>query len=250
MAFRLDTPYYPIPGAHPEATFGAVVEMLLRTRLKLHLETDGDSYDEDVNTYLAGLLVSYIDPVYLHAVSPVLSQYDIDVFHSVSHSADRYHAYWIYKVNADDLLVSLGLFRPVWQESKVDLERAKRYYSYASEYQRRMYRKATAVGEIQTKLSASAERYLTILSEVRQEYLHFIEREIKTEEMALFTQHLHQMEEELPVKSLLDRFLDAYSGWRKGDRSSESRQRLLQLLEELKQLDPEFPAESFHQEIS
>ena len=72
MSFRLDTPYYQIPGSQPEATFGAIMEMLLKTRLKLHLETNQDLYEEDVNTYLAGLLVSYIDPQYLKAISQTL----------------------------------------------------------------------------------------------------------------------------------------------------------------------------------
>ena len=174
MSFNLDTPYYPIPGAQPEPAFGAIMEILLKTRLKLHLETSREWYDEDVNAYLAGLLVSYINPSYLQAISEVLSEYDIDVFQAVAQAEDRYHAYWIYKVNADDLLVSTGLFRKFEKESKGELVRMKRYYSSASEYQKKMYGKPTAVGEIQTKLADRSERYLAILAGARQDYLHFL----------------------------------------------------------------------------
>ncbi len=243
MSFSLDTPYYQIPGSKPEATFGAIMEILLKTRLKLHLETNRELYDEDVNTYLAGLLVSYIDPQYLQAVSEVLSQYDIDIFQAVTNAEDRYQAYWIYKVNADDLLVSLGLFRRFQQESKGQLLRMKRYYSSASEYQRRIYRKPTAVGEIQTKLAEWTERYLAILDRARQDYLHFVEHRVSTEELDAFHQHLSRLEGVLPLSKIHDEFLDLYSAWLKQPQEPGLRQRLLELLEKLKALDPAFPSE-------
>lgn len=232
MSFNLDTPYYQIPGSQPEATFGAIMEILLKTRLKLHLETNQKLYDEDVNAYLAGLLVSYIDPQYLQAISEVLSQYDVDVFQAVARAEDRYQAYWIYKVNADDLLVSLGLFRKFHQTARGELLRIKRYYSSASSYQKRIYGKPTAVGEIQIKLAEWTERYLTILAGARQDYMHFVEHPVTPDELA----DLHQSE-------IQDEFLDLYSHWLKGSRDSSLRQRLLELLEKLRDLDPAFPVE-------
>ena len=239
MAYFLDTFYYQIPGSQPEATFGAVMEMLLKTRLKLHMDTNHPMYDEDVNAYLAGLLVYYIDPKYFQAVSPVLSHYDIDVYQAVAKAEDRVHVYWIYKVNADDLLVSLGVFHRLWQEEKGELARIKRYYSYASAYQRRIYGKATAVGEIQAKLAECTERYLTILGGVRNDYLHFMES-INPEQMSAFTKDLQELEEELPLRVKRDEFLDAYSSWLRGNRDASLRQRLVRLIEELKQEDPAF----------
>ena len=249
MSFRLDTPYYQIPGSQSEATFGVIMEMLLKTRLKLNLETSREQNDEDVNTYLAGLMVSYIDPKYLRAISVVLSQYDIDIYQAVAQAEDRYHAYWIYKVNADNLLLSLGVFGRLWQESRVELIRMKRYYTCASEYQRRMYGKTTAVAEIQTKLAGGTERYLAILAKARKDYLHLIDQNVKPEELAGFTQNLSQLEQELPAKEIQDKFLDAYSIWLKGSCEPDLRQKLLHLLQELKRLDPGFPADLFLAEI-
>ena len=242
--FRLDTSFYQIPGAHSEATFGAIMEILLKTRLKMHLETNPNLYEEDVNTYLAGLMVSYFDPTYLQAISTVVSDYDMDVYQAVSKSEDRYHMYWIYKVNADDLLLSLGIFHRVKFSPQGEVIRAKRYYSCASEYQRRIYGKSTAVAEIQTKLAGWTERYLALLTEARGDYLHFVEQ-LKPDHLAAMSEHLQQMEKELPMKSKRDELLDAYSLWKAGRQTEEQRQRLLQLTQELKNLDLTFDSEDF-----
>ncbi len=244
----MNTFYYQLPERRSEATFGAIVQMLLNTRLRLHLETHEQMYDEDVNTYLAGLLVSYIDPRYLSAISEVLSQHDIDVFQSADKAAVRYHAYWIYKVNADDLLVSLGIFRGSWQQSQGEVIRMKRYYAAASEYQRRIYGKLTAVGEIQTKLSEGTERYLAILEGTRRDYLHFIER-LPPEELAVLSQSLRQLEEEVPIKAAQDELLDLYSTWLKGSQDPDTRQRLLDLAEQLRRLSPTFQPEAITSKI-
>ena len=153
MALRLDTPYYVIPGSRSEGTFGAILEILLKTRVKLHLDTDEEAYDEDVNAYLGGLLVSYIDPHHLLAISEVLSKYDMDVYQAVVRAQDHVETYRIYKANADDLLVSLGIFHRFWRGEKGEVVRLKRYYDCASECQKRFYRKPIAVGLIQSRIS-------------------------------------------------------------------------------------------------
>ena len=244
MILRPDTPYYPIPGSAPESTFGAIVEILLKVRIKMHLETSKERYEEEVNTYLAGLLVSYIDPKYLTAISEAVSKYDVDIHQAVSQAPqDNVQAYWIYKVNADDLLLSLGVFQRLWSNAQGDVGKLKRYYSCASEYRRRIYGKSTSVGEIHSKLSEETERYLTILSGVRREYLHFVEH-LKAEDLSEFKWALEQFEQELPLKAKRDEFLDAYSAWANSPNDKGLRDHLLMILEELKQLDPKFQPES------
>ncbi len=242
MTFRLDTPYYQIPGSQPEATFGAIMEMLLKTRLKLHLETNRQVYDEDVNTYLAALLVSYIDPRYLASIAELLNRYDLDLYQAVEKSQDRAQAYRIYKVNADDLLVSLGMFRPLWQEERGKLDRMKRYYSSASHYQRRIYGKSTAVGEIQAKLAQGPERYLAILAGTSHDYFHFLEC-VHPQEMLHLVERFKEFERQLPIKKLQDELLDAFSTWLKEPRELALKERVERLAEELKRLDPTFETE-------
>ena len=135
-------------------------------------------------------------------------------------------------MNADDLLVSLGIFRGAWQQSQGEVIRMKRYYAAASEYQRRIYGKTTAVSEIQTKLSEGTERYQAILEGTRRDYLHFVEH-VVPEELANFLQSVRQIEEEAPVKAAQDELLDLYSGWLKGTQDDETHQRLINLSKQL-----------------
>ena len=179
MFFPLSTLYYPLGEPMPEGTFGYMVELLLKSRLKLRLDADR-LYDEDVNAYLAGLLVSYIDPLYLHWIRRILAPYDVDLHEAVlGYCEDRVQSYWIYKVNADDLLMARGVFHSPpapEEEHRGELIRLKRYYSAASQFQRRIYGRLTAVGEVHSKLAGEAERYLAILSTTRRDYLQFVQQ--------------------------------------------------------------------------
>ncbi len=244
---RLNTPYYPIPGSQPEGTFGAILEMLLRARLDLQMDSNIQLYDEDVNAYLGGVLVSYIDPKYLLAISEVLSKYDVDVYQAVVRAGvDRVQTYRIYKINADDLLVSLGIFCRLWQEQKSEVIRIKRYYTCASECQKRIYGKSTAVAEIQAKLAEGTERYLAILSQARKDYLRFMEQ-IGSEQLTDLAQ---RVEREFPIRKKQDELLDAYSAWVKQPEDLEARQRLLRVAEELKQVDPTFQLDTILSQLN
>ena len=189
---RLNTSCAVLPNSRPEAVFGAVLEMLLKARLDLRLDADGRLYEEDVNAYLGGVLVSYIDPRYLQEISEDLSRHDVDVYEAIDRAMpDRTRMYRIYKVNADDLLVSLGIFQPA-PEPRGDLGRIKEYYACASECQRRIYGKPTAVAEIQAKLSEETERYLSVLTQARKDYLHFV-RQVSREELGDFSKRIFSL---------------------------------------------------------
>jgi len=238
--FELSTPYYPIPGSRPEGTFGAIVEMLLKARLQLQLEQNVRQYEEDVNTYLGGVLVSYIDPEYLTAVSEFLSKYDLDVHQLVLRAgADRAQIYWIYKANADDLLLTLGIFRQLGRQPRPEMDRIRRYYQCASECQKRIYGKSTAVAEIQAKLAEDTGRYVSILAQARKEYLHFVQQ-VGADQLKEFSR---QVEQELPVLAKRDELLDAYAAWMRQPADLSVRERLRLLAEELRRMDPEFKPE-------
>ncbi len=189
MSLPLNTPCAILPGLRPEGVFGVVLQMLLKARLDLRLDTDGHLYEEDVNAYLGGVLVSYIDPRFLQGITEVLTKHDVDLHQAIDQAMpDRTRMYRIYKVNADDLLVSVGIFHAM-QEPRADLGRIKEYYACASECQKRIYGKPTAVAEIQTKLSDGAERYLAVLTRTRAEYLRFV-AQVSSEEWADFSQRI------------------------------------------------------------
>ena len=189
MALPLSTPCLGLPGLRPEGVFGVVLQMLLKARLDRKRDPGGRLYEEDVNAYLGGVLVSYIDPQYLQGIHEVLSKYDMDLHQAIDRAGpDRIRMYRIYKVNADDLLVSLGIFHAM-QEPRGDLGRIKEYYACAAECQKRIYGKPTAVAEIQAKLSESAERYLAVLMQTRREYLQFV-AQVSSEEWSDFRKRI------------------------------------------------------------
>ena len=185
---RLSTPCVLIPGPRPEGTFGIILEILLKARIDLRLDDGPHLYEEDVNAYLGGVLVSYIDPQYLSEISQLLSKHDADMHLAIDRvMPDKARVYRIYKANADDLLVSLGIFQP--ELKRADLGRIKEYYACASECQKRIYGKPTAVAEIQAKLSENTEKYLAVLTQARLGYLHFVQQ-ASTEEWADFSQRI------------------------------------------------------------
>lgn len=231
-------PYFNLTKQEAEATFGAIVEILLRSRLRAQLETNKGFYDEDVNTYLAGVLFEYIDPRYCEAIRPVLSHRETDVFLTASREDDPYHLYWVYKVNADDRLLTLGIFHPQREGQAARLAEAKRYYGFAAGYNQRRAGRATAVSDILEKLARWTERYVSILHEARREYLHFVET-LTDDELQALRRDLEQEAQRLPLKATQDEFLDAYSAWQRTS-SPDAKARLLRLVDALQRLDPLF----------
>lgn len=240
---ELKVPYFNLSKREAEATFGAIVEILLKSRLKAHMETNKGFYDEDVNTYLAGVLVEYIDPQYHQAIRRVLSDRDADVFLSATRDDDPYRLYWVYKVNADDRLLDVGIFHPQRDDHETLLAQAKMYYGFAGDSHHRRHGRATAVSDILGKLSRWAERYVTILHEARREYLHFVEA-LTASDLATLQREVDHDAQRQPVKAKHDEFLDAYSVWQRAS-TPETLARLLHVWEELRRLDPMFRGPRF-----
>jgi len=236
MEFRVR--YFNWARQEAEATFGAIVEILLKSRLRVRSEIHQGFYDEDVNTYLAGVLFDYMDPQYQESVRRYLADRDTDVFLCATHEESCYRAYWVYKVNADDRLMDLGIFHPQKEGQGAVLGQMKTYYEFAAGYDERRHGHATAVSEIMEKLARRTDRYLSILHQVRREYLHFVEA-LTDEDLREFRQRLECDERALPLKTKQDEFLDSYLAWQQTS-DPKAKARLVQLAEELQKLDPAF----------
>ncbi len=235
----LEVPYFNLSKGEAEAAYGAIVEILLKSRLRMSLETNQGFYDEDVNAYLAGVLFGYFDPVYQQAVRACVAARDTDVFWQATRDEDAYHTYWVYKVNADDRLVDLGIFHPQQAGSDAVLAKTRAYYGFASDFNHRLHRRSTAVSEILGKLSHWPERYVSILRQARRDYLHLVET-MTGDEMRELQQQLEQDRRAAPVRAKQDEFLDLYAAWqRTADPTLKTR--LLGLFDELRRLDPMFP---------
>ncbi len=98
-----------------DSTLLFMLTSVLKSRTDTGIESNARCYDEDVNVYLAGLLATPLDPEYGRSTAPLVSRFDTDVAAMVR-GRDEREQYRIYKVNADHLLLTLGLFEP-WADS-------------------------------------------------------------------------------------------------------------------------------------
>ncbi|OGX37583.1 MAG: hypothetical protein A3C53_03820 [Omnitrophica WOR_2 bacterium RIFCSPHIGHO2_02_FULL_68_15] len=240
---KLEVPSYDLRKRGAEATYGVLVEILLKSRVAMALDTNADFYDEDVNAYLAGVLFGYLDPERQEAIRPCLAARDTDVFWQATREEGTYHTYWVYKVNADDRLVDLGIFHPQQARSDAVLAQAQVYYGLAADLNHRWHRRTTAVSEILDKLSHWTARYVAILHQARRDYLRIVET-MPSDELREFQQGLERDRRTMPLRAKQDEFLDVYAAWQRTD-TPELKTRLLALLAELRQMDPAFQGPRF-----
>ena len=70
------------------------------------------SFDEDVNIYLAHLLFAVSLPEYQEMAAPFLSKNTEEIFEWIRETEDPMLRYFIFKVNADHLLIQSTIFNP------------------------------------------------------------------------------------------------------------------------------------------
>lgn len=239
-------------------------EFLLRCLLGARSESDHPSneggYDEDVNVYLVGLLQELLSARYHERTRRYHFARDLDLAREVQRVADDRFAYWAYRTNADHLLLAIGLFRHVegahrpgqplfHREPEEFIGRGGTYYHVASNLLRRLRRSSSGPEVAMIKLSEDFETYVEILRHLRTSYFHLCARMGEGE---LFHLLRSRPEEEpgateLSVEDHYDRFLDAFSHWKK-EHSVEAHDELRHCAQRLREADPDFrfelPAES------
>lgn len=220
---------------------------ILRSRMDLETGRSIAEFDEDVNVYLAHLLFAIALPEYHELAEPYLSTESSEVLRWVKATEDRTIRYFIFKVNADHLLIHLAIFddlgekpwRGIFRRSKKHFaELGKLYYEQASNYHARIYRKKTGVGDVLEKLGRYFDVYSEVLRTVRRDYLHFVTR-FRDEVFDHFLQELNRFEWESAKRERLDQFLDLYSQWLK-TKNPELESQVHRTLQEIRKFDPEF----------
>jgi hypothetical protein len=176
-------------------------------------------------------------------------RYDIPLFEAMSGEIDPRKRFTIYRANADDLLLRLGVFdnpgghgpgsaphmaltRDAW------LGRGAAYYRLAWASAAETFRRPTAIGDVMGKLSSGFERYVGIISSMRSSCLNMIPR-ISDGEMFHLEQSVIDEDRKKEVAALYDRFLDAWNEYRRSG-GQEERERLEPVCVELKRSDPSF----------
>lgn len=230
----------------PEVRAQFMMRCLLSSRIEAGLPSKDEDGEQDVNVYLTQLLCAYSDPQYCLRVGGYISTYDTSLFERVEHSTSHRFKYSVYKINADHLLMSIGVFqnpegrRPdsraplLRRRDDVFVGRGKTYYDFASTYSQRVFGTTSGVCGVLGKLSARFEAYVQVLSYLRGEYFDFVTR-ISDGELY----HLQASVQTEGVQALHDEFLDLYSAYRQTP-SPEARAKLLEAVARLQRLDPQF----------
>ena len=231
-----------------------LLRCLLGARREAEFPSNEGGFDEDVNVYLVGLLGRFFSPGYHEEARLYVHSFDLDLRRRVEESADPRQAYRLYKVNADHLLLAIGLFQSVEglnQEARPYLDRHPRelesrgglYYHIASSRLRHLKRAGSGTETALNKLGDRFSRYAEVLRYLRSSYFQLTRR---LGEGTLY--HLsHATDTPDPTgestENLYDAFLDRFSEWRDAPDSAR-REALSQAAERLRAADP-----SFHFEV-
>lgn len=238
-----------------DSTLLFMMTSVLKSRTETGMESNSRWYDEDVNVYLAGLLAAPLDPAYGRWTAPLISRFDTDVAAMVR-GRDEREKYRIYKVNADHLLLTLGIFEP-WPETpgpalaggpppasaaprayRVYVGRGGTYYEIAASYGRALARRLTASTEVLEKLSRGFEEYVTILQHLRSHYFNLIDR-LSHRGMEAIQAAIAAETRSAEFMAKVDRLLDLYSAWRLGGDPALLPE-MREVVQAIRATDPEF----------
>jgi len=211
------------------------------------------TFDEDVNVYLAHLLFAISLPEYHEMAEPYLSEESSQIMNWIHDTEDQTIRYFIFKVNADHILVHTAVFDDLAgkhpqaffkRSKKYYRELAKLYYEQAASYHKRIYKKRTGVGDVLQKMASYFEAYEGVLKQVRKEYFQFM-NSFRDQVFHCFMEEMKSYENEFLKKSKMDQFLDLYGRWLDSKDLSLARQ-VERLASELKGLDPSFRFDVVH----
>ncbi len=237
--------YFDIPKQERESSVSYLLNALLKSRTSCQLASNQERIDEDVNIYLAHLLFAASLPDYQNAIRRYLAKNVSEITDLVDRNEDRIIRYFIYKVNADHLMIQLGIFQNLETAQHLygKTERqfgsmAQNYYRQAATYNRKIYRRETAVGSVLEKLSDGFNQYQTILRHVRKDFFHF-SNHFHDEPFQKFCSDVSRYEREIKLNEAMDQFLDSYAQWVR-TKAKDAKLNLIDHAKRLQMIDPNF----------
>lgn len=243
--------FFNLENGERELVVGYLLEVLMKARESLGIHSNQKAFDEDVNIYLAHLLLASLLPDYNEIAHRYLALNTSDMMESIGHQQDRVVRYFIYKVNADYLLIHLGVFHDLvsfrsrsFQKSERDyVHLAQRYYDSASNYNHRIYRKHTAIADVLSKLSVYFEDYRRILEAASDEFFHLMKHAVPASRPESGGADLTGVIRSIELEHRLNEFLDLYGEWLR-TKSPACLPLLEHAAKAVKELDPSFTFEA------
>lgn len=239
--------YFDITKQERDSAIRYLLGSIIKTRKDNNFPSNYYTFDEDVNVYLAHLLFAVSLPEYHEMAEPYLSLDTSDVLRWVRATEDRTIRYFIFKVNADNILIHTAVFDDILHKQSSKLfkrsqrhfrELAQLYYEQAAQYHTRIYRKQTGVGDVLQKMSKYYDNYHSLLSAVRREYFGFMSS-FRDQAFSQFENELKHYEAEDRKRQQVDEFLDMYNQWL-SHRDPAVGAQLRRRVEEIKRMDSSF----------
>lgn len=243
--------YFSISTEERESAIHFLLESILKAKDQSHGLVRTLSFDEDVNIYLAHLLFAVSLPEYQDMAAPFLSKSPEEIFEWVRETEDSMLRYFIFKVNADHLLVQSTIFSQEFplarrfsvhknEKNEKTEERlaAILYYNQAAHCHAGVYDKKTGVGEVLGKIAGQFDVYKQVLMNVKEDYLKFIDC-FREQAFQHFVVKLNGYEKNHLRDAKMEQFLEVYQRWLT-TKDSGLKDQVLQLTRELSRLDPQF----------
>ncbi|MBU1863625.1 MAG: hypothetical protein KKH94_08195 [Candidatus Omnitrophica bacterium] len=244
-----DTFYFDVPDANKkEEVINMLLDSYINARVKAKFDTNSKGFDEDVNLYIAHLLYAISMPNYSSITEQYISLHETEVRVLADMAEDNYLKYFIFKVNADNLLVHLGIFRDLCRQAPYNKDpakglesfedNAKDFYSNAAQLNKKIYRRKTAIADVLLKLSKNLPLYVKSMLYARKSFFLFLNR-YEDSEFGQFLDYMKLYEQKIEFESKQNLFLDLYSRWLK-KKTNVLKTKINTVCQELHELDPSF----------
>lgn len=240
--------YYEVPNpAQKESIINKLLDEFIIAREKADFPVNSKGFDEDVNLYIGHLLFAVSMPNYSSITEQYISFHNAEVNVLADMAEDSYLKYFIYKVNADNLLIHLGIYqdlsyRDYHKALHTDviefIDDAKEFYGKAIQLNKKIYKRKTAIADVLVKLAKNIDLYIKALMYMRKSFFQFLNR-FEDDEFSSFLDHMKLYERKMEFTNKQNVFLDLYSRWLK-DKSDSLRSEINKICTELHDLDPSF----------
>ncbi len=240
--------YFDLSTNERDSALRFLLTTILKTREKHPFLTRKDAFDDDVNVYMAHLLFAIALPEYHEMADPYLSKHSSDIMEWVKGTEDKTVRYFIYKVNADHLLIHTTIFHDLGSTGKNKglfrstedyyRELATLYYAEAAKYHQQMNRKKTGIGRVLEKMAADFGYYQRILMIMRDDYFSFMQSFREKHFNELLTE-ISVYEKENFYDCKMDEFLTAFHEWNQAQNEA-MRAKVERLAADLHRMNPEF----------
>ncbi|CAI2719150.1 hypothetical protein [Nitrospina watsonii] len=185
LSARIKTGHESNEGFDPIFTEGRTEEWL-----EAHWKEIKDNdlkYEEDVNQYITLTLSELVNPRSLAHLNEYLIDINSDAGRIALSLNSKSNKYYLFRVNADFLLLNLGLFRSdLFPDSDAYVDKGGSYYFSAATSLKSLQGGRTGLSDVMEKLSVNFGKYVEILRQMKQDadnylsfHTHIPEAEIK-----------------------------------------------------------------------